>query len=123
MDKTTLIFAILFLIGAVYLLNYEQKLKNKIDLAKKIIDGKLLSYKRRGKYLFPIIEFTENNQVKTIEKHGITNLKPIKVGEKVRVVPLEKNKYLTDCDIKTVRYYIYTCLIGFVMFMFISLTI
>ena len=102
MDKTTLVFAILFLIGAVYLLNYEQKLKNKIDLAKKIIDGKLLSYKRRGKYLFPIIEFTENNQVKTIEKHGITNLKPIKVGEKVRVVPLEKNKYLTDCDIKTV---------------------
>ena len=61
--------------------------------------------------------------MKTIEKHGITNLKPIKVGEKVRVVPLEKNKYLTDCDIKTVRYYIYTCLIGFVMFMFISLTI
>ena len=36
MDKTTLVFAILFLIGAVYLLNYEQKLKNKIDLAKKL---------------------------------------------------------------------------------------
>lgn len=123
MDKTTFIMAIISLLIAVYLLNYEQKLKNKLDLAKNVLDGKLVSYKRRGKYLYPIIEFTENKIVKTIEKSGLTNLKPIKVGEKVRVVPLEKNKYLTDCDVKTVRYYMYTSLIGFAMFIFISFTI
>ena len=69
------------------------------------IEGTLVEYQRIGKRLYPIITYVDNGEEKAVRQGGVTNLKMIKEGTKVRIASLGNGKILTDYSVKLSTYY------------------
>ena len=69
------------------------------------IEGTLVKYERFGKRLYPIITYVDNGEEKAVRQGGVTNLKMIKEGSKVRIVSIGNGKILTDYSVKLSTYY------------------
>ncbi|MBE6155322.1 MAG: hypothetical protein E7164_01025 [Firmicutes bacterium] len=122
MNLTLIIMAIIILIIGIVL--YYVGLKQKKNLeANYTIKGTLIKYKRIGRYLHPIIEFTENGKKKEILKGGTLNYKPLKVGSEIKILKKENGKYLTDSDVKFIQYYAISLMLTFILLVFISFVI
>ena len=116
-----LIASVILIIGIIlYYISLKQK-KNLED--NYTIKGTLIKYKRVGRYLHPIIEFTENGEKKVILKGGTINYKPIKIGSEIKILKKENGKYLTDSDVRVIQYYAISLILTFVLLVFISFTI
>ena len=122
MDLTLPMIASIILIIGVILLCISFKQKKKLE-ENHTIKGTLIKYKRVGRYLHPIIEFTENGEKKVIIKGGTVNYKPIKVGSEIKILKKENGKYLTDSDVKFIQYYAISLILTFALLIFISFTI
>ena len=122
MDLSLINMAIIILIIAIIL--YYISLKQKKNLEENYTTkGTLIKYKRVGKYLNPIIEFTENGEKKEIIKNGVVNYKPIKIGSEIKILKKKNGKYLTDSDIKFIQYYVISLILVFVLLIYISFNI
>ena len=69
------------------------------------IEGTLVEYQRIGKRLYPIITYVDNGEEKAVRQGGVTNLKMIKEGSKVRIVNIGDGKIMTDYSVKLSTYY------------------
>lgn len=69
------------------------------------IEGTLVEYQRIGKRLYPIIAYVDNGEEKAVRQGGVTNLKMIKEGSKIRIANLGNGKILTDYSVKLSTYY------------------
>ena len=69
------------------------------------IEGTLVEYQRIGKRLYPIIAYVDNGEEKAVRQGGVTNLKMIKEGSKVRIVNIGNGKIMTDYSVKLSTYY------------------
>lgn len=69
------------------------------------IEGTLVEYQRIGKSLYPIIAYVDNGEEKAVRQGGVTNLKMIKEGSKIRIANLGNGKILTDYSVKLSTYY------------------
>ncbi len=69
------------------------------------IEGTLVEYQRIGKRLYPIITYVDNGEEKAVRQGGVTNLKMIKEGSKVRIAHIGNGKIMTDYSIKLSTYY------------------
>lgn len=116
-----IISGIVFLIG-LFLFNLNNRLNKKLNENYTII-GTIINYKRIWKYLYPIIEFTENNEKKVITGGGTVNYKPIKIGNEVKILKKDNGKYLTDSDIKYIKYYAISFILASILLFFISFQI
>lgn len=121
MDLTLILATVILIIGIIL---FYMSLKQKKCLEENYtIKGTLIKYKRVGRYLYPIIEFTENGEKKEVIKGGTVNYKPIKIGSEIKILKKENGKYLTDSDVKFLQYYAITLILTFVLLVFISYTI
>ena len=114
----TIVAIILLLIGLfLFFISFKQKnnLENNYT-----IKGILIKYKRSGKYLCPVIKFTDDNEEKIIIRGGIVNFKPIKVGSEIKILKKDNGRYLTESDIKLMQYYAITLIISFILLIFIK---
>ena len=116
-----IISSIVFLIG-LFLFNLNNRLNKKLS-ENYTITGTIISYKRIWKYLYPIIEFTENNEKKIINGGGTINYKPINIGNEVKILKKDNGKYLTDSDIKHIKYYAISFILASILLFFISFNI
>ena len=69
------------------------------------IEGTLEKYQRIGKRLYPIISYIDNGEEKAVRQGGVTNLKMIKEGSKVRIAHIGDGKIITDYNVKSSTYY------------------
>lgn len=69
------------------------------------IEGTLVEYQRIGKRLYPIITYVDNGEEKAVRQGGVTNLKMIKEGSKVRIASIGNGKIMTDYSVKLSTYY------------------
>lgn len=69
------------------------------------IEGTLEKYQRIGKRLYPIISYIDNGEEKAVRQGGVTNLKMIKEGSKVRIAHIGDGKIITDYNVKLSTYY------------------
>ena len=69
------------------------------------IEGTLVEYQRIGKRLYPIITYVDNGEEKAVRQGGVTNLKMIKEGSKVRIAHIGNGKIMTDYSVKLSTYY------------------
>jgi len=76
------------------------------------IEGTLEKYQRIGKRLYPIISYIDNGEEKAVRQGGVTNLKMIKEGSKVRIAHIGDGKIITDYNVKLSTYYAVTFFIS-----------
>lgn len=69
------------------------------------IEGILLRYERFGKKLYPIVTYVDNGEEKYVRQGGVTNLKMIKEGTKIRIASIGNGKVITDYSVKLSTYY------------------
>ena len=69
------------------------------------IEGTLVEYQRIGKRLYPIITYVDNGEEKAVRQGGVTNLKMIKEGSRVRIASIGNGKIMTDYSVKLSTYY------------------
>ena len=69
------------------------------------IEGTLVEYQRIGKRLYPITTYVDNGEEKAVRQGGVTNLKMIKEGSRVRIASIGNGKIMTDYSVKLSTYY------------------
>ena len=52
----------------------------------------------------PVIEFIENGEKKVITRPGKARYRPIVEGEEVKILKKANGSYLTDYDVRRIRY-------------------
>lgn len=104
MNTTIAALAVIpFVIGILFLLRIKREKRYLND--NDPIEGTLVRYERFGKRLYPIITYVDNGEEKAVRQGGVTNLKMIKEGSKVRIASLGNGKILTDYSVKLSSYY------------------
>ena len=84
------------------LIYYFSEYKNKLKMLDNNItmEGIIKKYNKSYVYIYPIIEFIDNGELKTLSKvYRIERYRLMKIGSKVRVLKLADGSYLNDYDI------------------------
>ena len=84
------------------LIYYFSEYKNKLKMLDNNItmEGIIKKYNKSYVYIYPIIEFIDNGELKILSKvYRIERYRLMKIGSKVRVLKLADGSYLNDYDI------------------------
>ena len=119
MNITLVIISGIVLILGIILFCISCKQKNYLN-ENYTIKGEVVRYRRIWKYLYPVIEFKDNNENKVIYSGGLVNYKTIKEGNEVKILKKENGDYLSECDVKHNKYFSICLMLTSILLIFIG---